>query len=69
MFNHQLPEKLDAVIHDLVAALVYYDRKEDDDLPRGEIERMIRNGEASVDGIVDVFRQYLAEALATTTGW
>lgn len=34
-------EHLQATVSDLVADLMYYDRKEDEDLPRGEIERMI----------------------------
>lgn len=40
---------------DLVSSFLYYDRKEDDILPVGEIEKAIKNGEISIEDIVDRF--------------
>lgn len=42
---------------DLMGSFLYYDRKEDDDLPRGAIEDAIKNGEIDVDDIIAVFRK------------
>ena len=44
-------------VSDLVGAFLYYDRKEDKDLPRGAIQEAIRAGEISVDEIIDAFRE------------
>lgn len=52
-----------ACTSDLVGALLYYDRKEDEDLPRGAIEEAIAAGETSVDEIAAVFRAYLERGL------
>lgn len=46
-------------VKDLVAKFLYYDRKEDEDLELGEIERQLDNGELTVDEIVSVFRTEL----------
>jgi hypothetical protein len=43
-------------VTDLVSMFMYYDRKEDEDLPRGEIEEAIAFGEVTVDEIVARFR-------------
>lgn len=45
------------VVGDLVANFMYYDRKEDDDLPRGAIEKAISIGAITVDEIVEKFRE------------
>jgi len=44
---------------DLMASFLYYDRKEDDDLPRGSIEQAIADGVVSVDEILSEFRKEL----------
>jgi len=44
-------------VSDLAAGFLYYDRKEDEDLERGEIEAAIHNGEITVDEIVNVLRE------------
>jgi hypothetical protein len=49
---------------DLAAELLWYGRKEDDDLPRGAIENMLANGELTTEQIVDTFRAALIEGLA-----
>lgn len=52
-----------ATIEDLVSAFLYYDRGEDDELPLGEIERQIIDGELSVIDIVDEFHDHLRSGL------
>ncbi len=48
---------------DLMGSFLYYDRKEDEQLERGQIGDAIRAGEVSVDDILAVFRRNLeAEA-------
>ena len=39
----------------LVGKLMYYDRKEDEDLPRGQIEDAIANNEITIEEIVVEF--------------
>ena len=53
---------LDAV-DDLVSGLLYYDRKEDEDLPLEAIESAIANGEISTDEIAAFFKAKLIERL------
>lgn len=48
---------------DLMGAFLYYDRKEDEDLPRGEIEAAIRAGEVTIGELVEMWRAALAEAV------
>lgn len=48
---------------DLVGELLYYGRKEDEDLPRGEIEAAIAAGEISADEIAATFERVLRAAL------
>ena len=47
------------LVIDVVADLMYYDRKEDDDLPRGAIETAIKDGVITVDDMVAKFRAEL----------
>lgn len=42
-------------VSDLVSGFLYYDRKEDDDLPRGAVEEAIANGEITGEEIVAAF--------------
>ena len=56
-------QTLQNTIDDLVAQLLYYDRKEDEELPRGKIQEMIEAGETSVDEIVAAFRLELEKVL------
>jgi len=48
-----------AAVETAVANLLYYDRKEDEDLPRGEIEAAVAAGELASGEIVDAFRDAL----------
>jgi hypothetical protein len=52
-----------ATIDDAVTDLIYYDRKEDEDLPRGEIEKAVKAGEITADEIVERFRYGVYKAL------
>jgi len=54
---------IEATIKDLVADFLYYDRKEDESLPMGEIEKEIENGNLSVSDIVNVFECELKKNL------
>ena len=54
---------LNNTILDLVSKFLYYDRKEDEDLPNGEIEFMIKKGETSIEEIVEVFKNELIKGL------
>jgi hypothetical protein len=56
-------ENIKAVVEDLVSGFLYDDRKEDEVLPRGEIEAAIKAGEISPAEIVDLFRYHLCEGL------
>ena len=52
-----------AAIEDLVADFLYYNRKDDDDLPRGMIDQTILDGLITVDEMVQHFRDKLIDGL------
>lgn len=54
---------IDGHISDLIANFLFYDRKEDEDLPPGEIDRMVRDGEITIDDIVASFKNHLTHGL------
>jgi Ca2+-binding EF-hand superfamily protein len=54
---------IETTIDDLVSNFLYYDRKEDEDLPRGEIEAAVAAGEITKDEIVERFRKELEKGL------
>jgi hypothetical protein len=56
-------EVLKNTITDLVGAFLYYDRKEDEDLPVGTIEEMVASGQTSAEDIAHQFRLCLLESL------
>lgn len=56
-------ENIEATIDDLVGSFLYYDRKEDEELPRGEIEAAVKAGEITVDEIVERFRKGVQETV------
>ena len=49
-------------IGDLVSNLLYYDRKEDEDLRVGVIEDLVERGDLTIDEMVAKFREELEEA-------
>lgn len=55
-----------STVSDLVIDLIYYDRKEDDELPRGAIEQAVKSGEVSIDEMAELFKLKLVEALKDT---
>lgn len=57
-------EEILVTVDDLVADFLYYDRKEDEDLPRGAIEEAIKAREISPEDIVARFSAKLFEALS-----
>lgn len=56
-------ENIEATIDDLVGSFLYYDRKEDEKLLRGEIEAAVKAGEITVDEIVERFRKGVQETV------
>ena len=52
-----------ATVSDLITDFLYYDRKEDDQLPRGMIEDAVKEGKITVDEIVDLFRAHIEQGL------
>lgn len=56
-------EKVLCTLDDCVTNFLYYDRKEDEDLPRGKIEEMIAKKEITVDELVEKFRSSLVRGL------
>ena len=55
-------DKILRVADDLASSFLYYDRKEDEDLPVGSIEEAIHNGEVTVDEIVEAFKANLCSS-------
>lgn len=51
-------------ISDIVTDFLFYDRKEDEELPVGKIEECIKAGEITVKEIVDYFESCLKEKIA-----
>jgi len=52
-----------ATIDDLVVKFLRDDRKDDEELPRGTIEKLIRAEELTIDDMVERFREGLEERL------
>ena len=50
-------------VSDLVGNFLYYQRKEDEDLPVGAIEKMVAAGEITVDEIVAKFRSEIEQVI------
>lgn len=46
-------------VGELVSDFIYYDRKMDINLPKGEIEKSIKSGEITIDEIVESFKNTL----------
>lgn len=56
-------QHIEDCVSDLVGDLLYYDRKEDEDLPRGAIEEAVANSEISIAEICALFEKELREHL------
>lgn len=62
MINQELKLNIENTASDLMADFLYYDRKEDEDLPRGAIESALLSGVITVDEILNIFRAELEKA-------
>ena len=51
-------------VDDLVSDFLYYDRKGDEELGRGEIDSAISKGEITVDEIAEYFKNKLIDGLS-----
>ena len=50
-------------VKDLVGDFLYYDRKEDEDLPRGAIEEAVKDGVIQIEDMVELFRNELINGI------
>lgn len=50
-------------VSDLVKNFIYYNRKEDEELPVGEIEKAIQEGTITIEEITDAFTKSLKEEI------
>lgn len=57
--NADTKQNIENIITDTVINLLYYDRKGCEVIPVGEIERLIKLGDISIDWMVDTFKQEL----------
>lgn len=58
-----IKQKIIGVVSDAMADLLYYDRKEDENLPVGAIEAAISAGEITVEEIIAVVRKELESSV------
>ena len=49
-------EYFKATVKDLVGSLVYYDRKEDDELSEADVDALFRNEEITLNEVMEIFR-------------
>ena len=61
--DNDIKVQIGNTIDDLVSDFLYYDRGEDEDLPRGDIEKAIASGLVTVDEITAHFRKSLESNL------
>ena len=54
---------IENTISDLVSDFLYYDRKEDEQLFKGEIEEAVEKGEITVNQIVEKFGEELRKGI------
>ncbi len=54
---------IQATLADLVSNFLFYDRKEDQDLPRGAIDDAIEQEEITIDEMVSQFRDLLTSGV------
>ena len=56
-------DRIRATVDDMASGLLYDDRKEDEDLPRGAIEEAVKAGEITAEEIVSRFEKILRASL------
>lgn len=59
-----MKEKILDTVEDLVCNFLYYDRKQDEELPMSVIEESIANGVITVDEIVAKFKAELEKEIS-----
>lgn len=59
----EMRRKILVVLKDQVACFLFYDRKEDEDLPMGAIENAIKSGAITIQDMVDFFEAELKDNL------
>jgi len=59
----EIIENIENTIEDLVSDLLYYDRKEDENLPKGAIEKAIKEGKITEEQMVKKFAESLTKGL------
>ena len=58
-----MKHKINNLISDMVADLLYYDRKEDEDLPVGKIEELIESNKITMHYICTTFNKELFKSI------
>lgn len=61
--NEELKQETENAIKNLVSDLLYYDRKEDEDLSVEQIEGVFKENVMTVDEAVEIFRNELIKNL------
>ena len=56
-------ENIIATVKDLVSAFLYYDRKEDEELGVGDIEKALNEGEIKIEDICECFVRELMDGI------
>ena len=58
-----MKEEILKTVDDLVTGFLYYDRKEDEDLKVGDIDKAVKSGEITIKEMVDKFEICLRNGL------
>lgn len=56
-------QRIEDAASDLASSFLFYDRKEDDLLPKGAIEEAINAGEISVEEILEIIENNIRQSL------
>ena len=56
-------QKVLDIISDAVSNLLYYNRKEDSEMPVGKINKLVKKGDITIDEMVAEFRKNLENSL------
>ena len=62
-YRMEIKENILLTVDDLVSNFLDYDRKEDEELKLGDIDTAIKNGEVTIDEIVNKFRECIVSGL------
>lgn len=58
-----MKQKILDTLSDTISNFLYYDRKEDDDLPVWEIEKSIKSWIISEDDLINLFKENLRDSI------